>query len=415
MRDWVRRRAADAPAAVAIATSDRALSYAELDAAADEAMAEFARTGIVAGSMMPFPAPPLPETLIEMVAAARLGATVAPYGPMPPEANASIPGDAYAVVTTAGSTGDPRGVILTAGNVAAAIDASQARIGNDEADTWLLCLPLYHIAGLSVAWRSFAAGGSVLVHDRFDATAVAAALRSGAASMVSLVPTMLHRILEMDAGPYRDVKGVLLGGGPASGLLVEQGLDAGLPVLTTYGTTESTSQIATVAPGEGRRAIGTVGRPLDGMVVDFEDGEIVVDGPAVSPGYLGEPPRVGPHHTRDLGHIDDAGRLVVSGRIDDIILTGGEKVAPQLVEAVLESFPAIERAIVVGVPDDDWGQAVVAVVEGGPLDEHALGARARAALAVHQVPKRWVRVDELPELPSGKIDRRAVAELLAGS
>jgi O-succinylbenzoic acid--CoA ligase len=276
----------------------------------------------------------------------------------------------------------------------------------------LLCLPLFHIAGLSLAWRSFAAGGCVLVHDRFDAAAVAAALRSGEATMVSLVPTMLHRILELDAVPYRDVKGVLLGGGPASSSLVEQGLDAGLPVLTTYGTTESTSQIATVAPGEGRQAIGTVGRPLDGMVVGFDDGEIVVDGPAVSPGYLGEPPRAGPHRTRDLGYLDDTGRLVVTGRIDDIILTGGEKVAPQLVEAVLESFPAIERAVVVGVPDDDWGQAVVAVVEGDSLDEDALGARARAALAVHQVPKRWVRVEALPELPSGKIDRRAVTDLL---
>lgn len=413
MMDWVGRHAAASPTAVAIAAGDRTMSYAELDAAADEAMAELGRTGIVAGSMMPFPAPPLPETLIEMVAGARLGAALAPYGPLPPLAGSTV--DAYAVVTTAGSTGDPKGVVLTEGNVAAAIEASQARIGNDETDTWLLCLPLYHIAGLSVVWRSFAAGGSVLVHDRFDPAAVAAELRSGAATMVSLVPTMLHRLLEVDPGPYPAVKGVLLGGGPASDALVEQGLDAGLPLLTTYGTTESASQIATVAPGEGRDAIGTVGRPLDGMMVAFDDGEIVVEGPAVSPGYLGEPRRTGPHHTRDLGHLDAAGRLVVTGRIDDIILTGGEKVAPQLVEAVLESFPAIERAVVVGVPDEDWGQAVVAVVEGEPLDEAALGARARAALAVHQVPKRWVRVDALPELPSGKIDRRAVVEFLDGA
>jgi o-succinylbenzoate---CoA ligase len=415
MTDWVREHAAVAPGAVAVSTGERALTYAELDAAADDAVAHLEARGIAAGATMAFAAPPLPETLIEMVAGARLGATLAPYGPMPPLPGTSGPPGSFAVVTTAGSTGDPKGVILTPGNVTSAIAASQARLGNDDADRWLLCLPLYHIAGLSVVWRSFAAGGSVLVHDRFDPSAAAEALRDAAASMVSLVPTMLHRILEIHPGPYRGVRGVLLGGGPASPRLVEAGLDAGLPVLTTYGTTESASQIATVAPGEERDALGTVGRPIDGMEVSFEDGEILVDGPAVAPGYVGEPVRTGPHRTRDHGHFDEEGRLVVTGRVDDIILTGGEKVAPQLVEAVLESFPSIERAVVVGVPDPDWGQAVVAVVEGDPLDETALGVRARAALAVHQVPKRWVRVESLPELPGGKVDRRAVMELLDGS
>lgn len=415
MTDWVRRHAASARRAVAMAAGDRALSYGELDAAADAIAADLTAKGIGANSMMAFPAPLLPETLIQLVAGSRIGATLAPYGPMPPLPETAVPPGTYAVVTTAGSTGDPKGVLLTEANVESSIAASAARLGNDASDRWLLCLPLYHIAGLSVVWRSLAAGGAVLVHDRFDPGDVAAALGRGDASFVSLVPTMLRRILEIDPGPYTGVRGVLLGGGPASASLVERGLDAGLPVLTTYGTTESCSQIATVAPGNERRAIGTVGRPLEDMTVSFDDGEILVDGPAVSPGYLGEPPRAGPHRTRDLGHLDGDGRLVVTGRIDDIILTGGEKVAPQLVEAVLETFPAVRRAAVIGVPDEDWGQAVIAVVEGDPLDEAALGARARAALAVHQVPKRWVRVEALPELPSGKIDRRAVSGLLSGS
>jgi O-succinylbenzoic acid--CoA ligase len=103
---------------------------------------------------------------------------------------------------------------------------------------------------------------------------------------------------------------------------------------------------------------------------------------------------------------------VVTGRKDDIILSGGEKVVPQHVEAVLESFPGIDRAIVVGVADDDWGQAAVAVIEGEPIDEEALGARARAALPTHEVPKQWLRVEALPVLPTGKIDRTAVAAIL---
>ena len=408
----MREGAAATPDAPAVVFGDRTITYAELDEAADRSADELRSKGIGRGSLMPFSAVPRPETLELMVSGPRLGATLAPFGPIPPGPGRDAALDAYAIVTTSGSSGDPKGVILTAGNIAAALASSRARLGNDASDRWLLCLPLYHIAGLSVVWRSLAAGGSVLIHDRFDAASVAGALKDGAVSMASLVPTMLHRVLEVDPGPYEGVKAVLLGGGPATRDLIGLALEAGLPVLTTYGTTETCSQVATVSPGTEREAMGTVGLPLDEMAVTFEDGEILVDGPAVSPGYLGEPRRVGPHRTRDLGYLDDAGRLLVTGRKDEIILTGGEKVAPHLVEAVLESFPSISRAVVMGVPDDDWGQAVVAVVESKEIDEAALGARARAALAVHEVPKRWLRVDILPELANGKVDRRAIAAMV---
>ena len=231
--------------------------------------------------------------------------------------------------------------------------------------------------------------------------------------MISLVPTMLGRLLDADPGPYTGLTAVLLGGGPAGQDLVERGLEAGMPVLTTYGTTETASQVATVSRGSERNTLGTAGSPLDGMTVTFEDGEILVDGPAVFPGYLGEPPRTGPHHTHDIGHVDENGYLVITGRIDDIILSGGEKVVPQYVEAVLESFPDVRRAVVIGIRDDDWGQAAIAVLEADALDEEALRNRAHAALAAHQVPKQWVRVDALPELPNGKIDRSSVASMLA--
>lgn len=348
--------------------------------------------------------------MVLLVAGPRVGATLAPTGPVEPEGE--LDGEVYAVVATSGSVGEPKGVILTRENVASAVKSSQARIGNDASDRWLLCLPLHHIAGLSVVWRSFAAGGTVVLHEAFDAAAVAAAFKGGEASMASLVPTMLARILDTDPGPYQGLRAVLVGGGPVRPELIERAFDAGLPALTTYGTTETTSQVATVAPGEGLAALGSVGTPLDGIEVSFEDGEILVDGPAVSPGYLGEAPRTGPHHTGDLGHLDDAGRLVVTGRKDGVILTGGEKVVPQAVEAVLEALPSVARAVVVGIRDPDWWEIVVAVVEGSAT-EAELDEAARAGLAVHQVPKRWVLVDALPELPSGKVDRLAAADLVA--
>jgi O-succinylbenzoic acid--CoA ligase len=415
MLDWVSHHAGQTPDALALVFDGVVTTYAELDEAAARSAEELRSQGVEAGSLMPIAAVPVPGTVVSLVAGARIGAVVAPFGPTPPQGVLDRSAGAYAVVTTSGSSGDPKGVMLTTSNVTAAISASQARLGTDAGDRWLLCLPLYHIAGLSLIWRSLSAGGSVLIHDRFDAAKVAAALKSGEASVASLVPTMLHRLLDIEPGPFGGLKAVLLGGGPATRNLVQRALDAGLPVLPTYGMTETTSQMATVSPGEERQALGTVGRPLDGMVVTFEDGEILVEGPAVSPGYLGEPARSGPHHTHDLGHFDGEGRLVVTGRRDDIILSGGEKVVPQHVEAVLESFPGIDRAVVLGVADDDWGQAAVALIEGDPIDEAALGARARAALPTHEVPKEWVRVDELPLLPSGKIDRTAATSMLAES
>lgn len=413
MPDWVHDHAAATPAAPAVVFEGSTTTYAELHENAQRSADELRSAGVGAGSLMPVAAVAVPGTVVFLTSGPRVGATIAPFGPTPPQGDLDPDLDAYAIVTTAGSSGDPKGVILTPGNVDAAIAASRARLGNDATDRWLLCLPLYHIAGLSVIWRSLAAGGSVLIHDRFDAERVAEALKSGQASMVSLVPTMLHRLLDADSGPYDGLRAVLVGGGPANRELVERGLEAGLPVLTTYGTTETASQVATVAAGEEHESLGTTGRPLDGMTVTFDDGEILVDGPAVSPGYLGEPLRTGPHRTHDLGYLNDQGRLVVTGRKDDIILSGGEKVVPQHVEAVLESFPGIDRAIVVGVADDDWGQAAVAVIEGEPIDEEALGARARAALPTHEVPKQWLRVEALPVLPTGKIDRTAVAAILA--
>lgn len=412
MPDWVHDGATETPDAPALVFRGAVTTYAELDEAADLSADELRSMGVGAGSLMRFPAVPVPETVVLITSVPRIGATLAPFGLLQPQGDLDGAEHAYAVVTTSGSSGDPKGVILTPDNIVAAVAASQARLSNDASDRWLLCLPLHHIAGLSAVWRSLAAGGSVLIHDRFDAIAVAGALKAGEASMVSLVPTMLHRVLDADPGPYTGLRAVLLGGGPAGRSLVERAFDAGLPVLATYGTTETASQVATVAPGEQHEASGTVGRPLDGMTVSFESGEIMVDGPAVSPGYLGRRLRTGPHRTHDLGYLDDDGRLVVTGRKDHIILTGGEKVVPQFVEAVLESFPSIRRAVVLGVPDNDWGEAVVAVVEDDALDETALAARARAALAPHQVPKRWVGVGALPELPNGKVDRGAVASML---
>ncbi len=256
--------------------------------------------------------------------------------------------------------------------------------------------------------------------EAFDAARTAQRLGNGALTTTSLVPTMLHRVVEVVEEVSPDVRTVLVGGAAAGEDLVRRALAAGLPVVTTYGMTEACSQVATVAAGEMETAIGTVGRPLEGMTVTIEDpdhhgvGIVAVDGPAVSPGYVGEAPRVGPHRTSDLGRFDAAGRLVVLGRSDDVIVTGGVNVVPALVEAALLAHPGVAAAAVAGVPDEEWGEAVVAAVVAGPgVTVADLRASAAARLSPPQRPKRYRLVAELPLLQNGKVDRPAVARWFA--
>ena len=336
--------------------------------------------------------------------------------PVRPEVSPSA--DAlHTVLLTSGSTGVPRPVRLTYGNVAAAVSASAERIGNTGADRWLLNLPLHHVGGLSILWRSACAAGTVVVHDVFDAIRAARAMKDGDVTVASVVPTMLARILEADPGPYEGMRAVLVGGAAAPRSLIEQSLAAGLPVIQTYGMTETCSQVATVVPGSQRESLGTVGTPLRDMAVTIDSSgsnEILVDGPAVSPGYLGEPDRTGPHRTGDIGMIDAAGRIIIQGRVDDLIITGGENVYPAGVAEVIGRHPIVDRVEVVGPPDPEWGQLVTAVLVADSEAAGEIEEWARLQLPRHEVPKRWVFVVEIPLLPNGKVDRTALDALAKG-
>lgn len=409
--EWVEVHAGANPDAPAVTFAAGSISYGELDRLANAHARALLGEGLAAGDAVPFVATLTQETIVALVAIPLAGAVPAPYGPHRVDVIGAAAENAYAIVSTSGSSGHPKGVVLTRENVTAAVNASQRRLGNDSADRWLLTLPLFHVGGLSVVWRTLAAGGSVELHDGFDAVAVARSLRGGSVSLASLVPTMLHRILEVDPGPYEGIKGVLLGGAPASRGLVERGLAAGLPVLQTYGMTEACSQVATVEPGREWQSLGTAGRLLDGFVVSFDDGEILLDGPAVTPGYHGEDPRVGPYRTGDLGHLDDEGRLIVTGRRDELILTGGENARPSAIEAAIQAIPTVAHAVVVGVDDEEWGQIVVAIVETQTANMPDIEAAIAGRLARHEIPKHWIRVDAIPLLPNGKPDRPTAAIL----
>ena len=313
------------------------------------------------------------------------------------------------VVFTSGATGAPKGVRLTADNLEAASVASIGHLGHDESDTWLLAMPLSHVGGLSILVRSAFAGGSVRLLPGFDPESFAAAMREDV-TMVSVVPTMLQRILDSHPGPYQGLRSVLLGGGPIPAGLLERAGRATLPTLPTYGMTETFGQVATLEPGSppARRA-----HPLPGIQLRIgSDRLIAVRGRQVSPGYLGEPDRTDPWFvTGDLGELDSDGALRVLGRADTVIVTGGENVDPARVEATLREHTAIDDVLLVGLPDEHWG-AVVACLYVGEVSPGEAGLWLGQRLPVFMVPKRWLAVDRIPTTTLGKPDRSAARSLL---
>lgn len=336
-----------------------------------------------------------------------------------------VPDDVALVVRTSGTGGQGRDVLLSARALAASAAATHDRLGGP--GRWVLALPLRHIAGVQVLVRSLASGTepAVVPSGRFDPGAVADVVRRARVQdrrlYTALVPTQLHRILagcDPDGAlppalrPLADLEAILVGGAATPPGLLERARAAGLRVVTTYGMTETCG--------------GCVydGVPLAGVDVRIDDGAVAVAGPVLAHGYLGRPDLdaaafrtvdgVRWLRTADRGVLD-GGRLTILGRADDVIVTGGQKVDPTAVEAVLELDPDVDEACVVGIADDEWGELVVAVVvprAGSAMpDSERLRRDVGRTLGRAAEPRRLVLVDGLPRVGPGKVDRAAVARL----
>ncbi len=330
----------------------------------------------------------------------------------PDDSIALDPEGDHSILFTSGSTGRPKAVRLTWENLEASAAASAAVVGHDSNDRWYAALPVYHVGGLAILVRSARQQTAMYPEPSFDPIRAAGLLVDGAATLGSLVAPMLRSILAVEPGPYRGVKALLIGGGAAPLDLLTQAAEVGLPVLPTYGMTETASQIATRPLSEGLRP-GLSAVPVPGARVRIAaDGVIEVDGPMVSPGYLHQPDRDGWLRTSDVGELVH-GRLTVFGRVDDVIISGGENIHPAEIERVLSEVEGVIRVVVVGVPNEGWGEEVVAVVEGD-VGPGALDRYARYHLAGYKIPKRWVLVPSIPTLAIGKPDRAAIRALAAG-
>ncbi|MGY1770588.1 o-succinylbenzoate--CoA ligase [Blastococcus sp. SYSU D00813] len=373
-------------------------------------------------TLVPAPADPL-ELLAPLRACLAGAAPLAVLPAGPPAAVASaravlragepLEDGADLVVVTSGSTGGGRGVLLPAGALRASGEATHERLGGPGA--WLLALPVSAIAGLQVLLRSLLAGTDPTVLRRDEPLAAAVARMPAGRRYASLVPTQLRRYLDAEPAALRALDAVLVGGAATDPGLLARAREAGVPVVTTYGMTET--------------AGGCVydGVPLDGVSVRVADGApggggVEVTGPVLALGYRGDPAATaeafadGWFRTRDAGELVD-GVLRVSGRLDDVVVTGGVNVAPQAVEGVLREHPAVADAVVFGRPDEEWGQRVVAAVVAAPDAEPALEQLrpwVAQRLGAPAAPRELHRIAAVPTLHTGKPDRRGVAAALSG-
>jgi len=350
-----------------------------------------------------------------------------------------------AVVFTSGTSGKPKGAMITFANHFWSATASGYRLGVSPDDRWLSVLPLYHVGGLAVLFRSCLYGTAVILHNRFHLPTINASLDNDQPTLISLVPTMLRRLLNSRKNWPSSLRLILLGGAAAPPDLIERAnklaiANCQLPIVNsslvtpTYGLTEAASQVATMPPAEATKKPGCVGKPLMFTSVNIvgndgselppnEIGEIVVNGPTVTAGYFDLEKKalatrhspLANFHTGDLGYLDDDGDLWIVQRRSDLIVTGGENVYPSEVEKVLREQTAVYAACVVGIDDPEWGQTVAAMVQLHPhaaVTEAELIKLCRQQLAGYKLPRRIQFIDALPQTASGKIHRKRVAEIL---
>ena len=335
-----------------------------------------------------------------------------------------------AILFTSGSSRRPKGVVLSARALAASAEAVAGATGLRREDRWLAVLPFSHAGGLGILYRCARAGAAVVLADRFDPGAILEAVPRQRITIVSLVAVMLRRLLRSagEGGLPAPLRAAIVGGGPVADDLI-----AACPIARkTYGLTETASMVSLVPEGADEEERKSSGRPLAGIGVRIvsESGQILpadaegiveVRGPVLMTRYLDEekgsrpPVRDGWLRTSDTGRIDGAGRLHPLGRLDDRIIRGGENVSPAEVEAALLEHPSVAEAVVVGIPDPEWGEVPAAMVRpsGAAVDPAALSAHLEGRLARFQIPSRIAPVPEIPSLASGKPDRVRIRELLS--
>lgn len=319
------------------------------------------------------------------------------------------------IMNTSATTGEFKSVPLRWKQFAAHVQASQQGLGVTAEDNWLMVLPMFHISGLTVLLRSLYNGTRTTIVDKFGEEQVLALIAEGRVNMMSLVPTMLNRIIDRIETHYLRV--VLLGGEFIPKPLVEKSVAKRIPIYKTYGMTETTSQSATFSVLDYPDKLDSVGRPLAGVEISIIDpdengaGEVHIKSPMLMDGYLGRDP-ITSLNTEDLGYLDRDGFLYILDRRKNIIISGGENIYPREIENVLYAHPHIAECAVVGKKDRRWGQVPVLFIVSSLSEEEIMDYLGQK-IARYKLPRRIIHLDRLPRNASGKVLIRELAERAA--
>ncbi|NJD01233.1 MAG: o-succinylbenzoate--CoA ligase [Ruminiclostridium sp.] len=310
------------------------------------------------------------------------------------------------IMNTSATTGEYKSVPIRWRQFISHVKASQKSLGAAEEDNWLIVLPMYHISGLAVLLRSLYNGTQVTILEKFDEDQVVKLIENNSINMISIVPTMLSRII--DRIGKHDLRVVLTGGEFIPEILVEKCILKKIPMYKTYGMTEITSQCTTFSVLEYPDKMDSVGLPLEGVEIRIQNpdengvGEVLVKSPMLMDGYIGKERINGCFNTEDLGFMDGDGFLHILDRRKNLIISGGENIYPREIENVLYTHPEIIECAVVGRKDEKWGQVPVLYVVSSLNEDEILGYLSER-LAKYKLPRKIVYLSELPRNSAGKV------------
>jgi O-succinylbenzoic acid--CoA ligase len=315
--------------------------------------------------------------------------------------------DITAIILTSGTTGIPKAVQLTYGNFEASCNNWNEFLQFQSNDQFLCCLPLHHIGGLAVMLRALMFGFSVNLVSTFEAKLVLDTIIKYPVSIISLVPTMLKRILDLEGGlkAIKSLRWILLGGGPSPEYLLDLCIKEKLNIVKVYGMSETCSGTVGLKLLDEPQNKLYAGRPFNGAKIWTENNELYISGPMVMKGYVGEAATNGHHNSHDLGQVDNGNLVFLDIRRKDLIITGGENVNPLEVEEALLQIEGITDAAVIGVEDVEWGEKVVAYMVNSefriPNSEFRMKLKGR--ISDFKIPKEFIQVSSIPRNELGKI------------